>query len=340
MADFVDKNFVFYVENVSKILLRCNMKKWQQNEVVELFKEVENCKTNKKDLKIAFENYAKKSGRNISQIRNFYYFEAKKLKKDKKMCNSLKINHQKLKINSFLKFSKNEEKLLFDKISKEKQNGISAREACFRMAGGNVTIMTRLQNKYQNLLKKQKEKMKISEMNLSENKSEKNLKNINHKIEKFINVNESELNKNKNINKIEFEKVDQTKFPNISDNKEKVLHECDQKNANIIQFQSLARLSDADINNLFMGLVRLIKNNVTDEKLEKSEQENILFAQKLRLCQEELRQKNFYIENLKQKFNELKKENQKLVMMFESNSQKFKRKFLKDKFNEIENKNG
>ncbi len=340
MADFVDKNFVFYVENVSKILLRCNMKKWQENEVVELFKEVENCKTNKKDLKIAFENYAKKSGRNISQIRNFYYFEAKKLKKDKKMCNFLKINHQKLKINSFLKFSKNEEKLLFDKISKEKQNGISAREACFRMAGGNVTIMTRLQNKYQNLLKKQKEKMKISEMNLSENKSEKNLKNINHKIEKFINVNESELNKNKNINKTEFEKVDQTKFPNISDNKEKVLHECDQKNANIIQFQSLARLSDADINNLFMGLVRLIKNNVTDEKLEKSEQENILFAQKLRFCQEELRQKDFYIENLKQKFNELKKENQKLVMMFESNSQKFKRKILKDKFNEIENKNG
>lgn len=340
MADFVDKNFVFYVENVSKILLRCNMKKWQENEVVELFKEVENCKTNKIDLKIAFENYAKKSGRNISQIRNFYYFEVKKLKKDKKMCNFLKINHQKLKINSFLKFSKNEEKLLFDKISKEKQNGISAREACFRMAGGNVTIMTRLQNKYQNLLKKQKEKMKISEMNLSENKSEKNLKNINHKIEKFINVNESELNKNKNINKTEFEKVDQTKFPNISDNKEKVLHECDQENANIIQFQSLARLSDADINNLFMGLVRLIKNNVTDEKLEKSEQENILFAQKLRFYQEELRQKNFYIENLKQKFNELKKENQKLVMMFESNSQKFKRKILKDKFNEIENKNG
>ena len=142
------------------------------------------------------------------------------------------------------------------------------------------------------------------------------------------------------INKTEFEKAGQKQLPYFSENEEKILNECDQKNGNIIQFQSLARLSDTDINNLFMGLVQLIKNNVTDEKLEKSEQENVLFAQKLRSCQEKLKQKDFYIENLKQKFNELKKENQKLVMMFESNSQKVKRKILKNKFNEIENKNG
>ncbi|MBE7075966.1 MAG: hypothetical protein E7375_02745 [Clostridiales bacterium] len=128
---------------------------WKDFEVCDLFAEIEECKKRGVSLKSAFLNHAKKYKRKANSVRNYYYLEVENLKKDGERCKKLNIDLSKHTKFHFKKFKKQDVELLMTDIEELTKTGLSVRSACLRLSNGNLTEMTRLQNKYQNL-KKQK----------------------------------------------------------------------------------------------------------------------------------------------------------------------------------------
>jgi len=130
------------------------MKIWNDEEVKFLFNEVENQKSKQKALKEAFVLHAKKYNRKPDSVRNYYYHEVENLRLDKSRCDKLCINIEKHKKNVFCCFDQKEESRLMEEIDNFVKAGLSVRAACHRLSAGDLTLMTRLQNKYQNIKKK------------------------------------------------------------------------------------------------------------------------------------------------------------------------------------------
>ena len=83
---------------------------------------------------------------------------------------------------------------------------------------------------------------------------------------------------------------------------------------NIIPFkQTQKTLTDADINSLFLGLVKLIKKTAMDEAKQNVQPANEL----LRKAFLDLNKKDKEITDLKSEFEKLKTENQKLTILLE-----------------------
>ena len=127
---------------------------WKNQEVKELFLEVENVKANNKPLKDAFINHAKKYNRKPNSVRNYYYHEIDNLSKDSKRLEKLKIDLSKHEKSSIIYFSKEEENDLMKKIDDMVSGGMSVRKACYTLSKGDVGQMLRYQNKYRNFLSK------------------------------------------------------------------------------------------------------------------------------------------------------------------------------------------
>lgn len=124
---------------------------WEDEEVKCLFKFVEECKVANKSLKFAFENHAKKYNRKTNSVRNYYYHEVENLKKDKNRCERLKIDLKNHSVAKIVPFSKEEEKQLYQQVRSRVEKGESVRSVCYDLSGGDMTLMTRLQNKFQNI---------------------------------------------------------------------------------------------------------------------------------------------------------------------------------------------
>ena len=135
---------------------RKNMKKgiWKNQEVKDLFLEVEQIKDDNKPLKNAFLNHAKKYNRKPNSVRNYYYHEIDNLSKDKKRLEKLKIDLAKHEKSSIVYFSKQEEEDLLKQIDNLVQSGMSVRKACLSLSKGDVGQMLRYQNKYRNFIAK------------------------------------------------------------------------------------------------------------------------------------------------------------------------------------------
>lgn len=130
------------------------MKIWNDDEVKNLFDFVEEQKSQGGALRVAFSLHAQKYKRKQNSVRNYYYKEVENLKEDKNRCKKLKIDIEKHAKNHFVPFSKEQESKLLNDIDKLVKNGMSVRVACQKLSGNDLTLMTRLQNKYQNLKKK------------------------------------------------------------------------------------------------------------------------------------------------------------------------------------------
>ena len=133
------------------------MKIWDDNEVKTLFDTVESIKKNGGSANRAFSVHAKKYNRKPNSVRNYYYKEVDNLLNDNERRTKLKIDLLSHKKSSFVHFERDEEKEIFDAIEKMTKAGMSVRSACFKMCNGDLTKMTRLQNKYQNLKKKRED---------------------------------------------------------------------------------------------------------------------------------------------------------------------------------------
>lgn len=132
---------------------------WENQEVKDLFSEVEKTKEENKSLKFAFLTHAQKYDRKPNSVRNYYYHEIDNLKKDDKRLKSIGIDLSKHEKNEIKYFSQEEESLLMEKLNKMVKSGVSVRKACLSLSGGDVELMLRFQNKYRNYLSKQKPKV-------------------------------------------------------------------------------------------------------------------------------------------------------------------------------------
>ena len=129
------------------------MKIWRDDEVSALFQEVELCKTKKQSLKFAFQKHAENFKRKPNSVRNYYYKEVDNLLKDDIRAKRLSIDLEIHKKSHFVCFEKQEEKNIVQEIDNLIKSGMSVRSACFKLSNGDLTQMTRLQNKYQNMKK-------------------------------------------------------------------------------------------------------------------------------------------------------------------------------------------
>lgn len=137
------------------------MKIWKDVEVKNLFCEVEKCRNEKMPLKKAFLSHATKFGRRQNSVRNYYYAEIENLKNDMERTKKLQIDLALHTKNHFEGFDKIQENELFEKIENCVSRGQSVRSACLKLSNGNLTMMTRYQNKFQNMKKKVENKGKI-----------------------------------------------------------------------------------------------------------------------------------------------------------------------------------
>lgn len=130
------------------------MNVWSDEEVKNLFAEVEKCKKNGLASRVAFENHAQKYHRKCNSVRNYYYAEVDNLREDESRATRLSINLNQHAKASYSYFDKNQERELLRQVQSCERRGMSVRAACEKISGGDVVLMTRLQNKYQNLKKK------------------------------------------------------------------------------------------------------------------------------------------------------------------------------------------
>ena len=144
---------------------------WKNQEVKELFTEVEKAKLANKPLKEAFILHAQKYNRKPNSVRNYYYHEIDNLFEDEKRKNKLGINLDRHEKSSIQYFSQEEEDVLMKKIDGMAKQGVSVRKACLTLSNGDVGVMLRYQNKYRNYLAKKKPKVKDNIIKFEKKKS-------------------------------------------------------------------------------------------------------------------------------------------------------------------------
>ena len=208
---------------------------WSDEEVKSLFNTVEEKRGKGESLKNAFSMHAQKFHRKGNSVRNYYYHEVDNLQKDDARRTRLNIDLKKHIKNRLVPFSKEQEEKFLSEVKALTDKGMSVRSACFKLSNGDMTLMTRLQNKFQNL-KKEK----------TENKD------------------------------------------------------------NIITFKSRKMLTDADINSLFAGLVKLVKKNAYEEVNVKIKEEKETSEYLLKEAYLELNKKEKEINKLKDELNMFK----------------------------------
>ncbi len=209
---------------------------WKDDEVKDLFEQVEKIKSQGKSIKEAFAFHAKKYFRKADSVRNYYYHEIDRLREDKERCSRIGINllgHQK---NQFCFFSEEEKNSIIEKIQQKLKEGYSVRKACLLLSGGDVKEMVRLQNKYRSSV---------------------------------------------------------------------------QGKDNVLKFKpaQTSKISDHDINSLFLGLVKLIKHNVEEEAKNQIASERMALKAEVRNLMVQIGERERSEKSLQEKINEIKREN-------------------------------
>ena len=131
--------------------------KWQNEEVKDLFKEVEKSREENRSIKSAFLAHAEKYSRRPNSVRNYYYHEVDDLLKNKSRAKSLGIDISKHRKQEVKFFGEKEGEKIVAEIDKLVKEGNSVRQACLKLSGGNVALMLRYQNKYRNQRQKKEE---------------------------------------------------------------------------------------------------------------------------------------------------------------------------------------
>lgn len=252
--------------------------KWDDKEVKKLFKLIERKRKSNKSLLEGFREYAKKTKRKPNSVRNYYYLEVESLKNNKKRAENLGINILKHETQKSDKFSKEETESLVMEILRLKCLGYSVRKACLKIANNSAEEMLRYQNKFRSVVSKDKDLYNRC----------------------LLRLKKDGLNKKQTSNEV-----------NRSVNKS-------QKNENVIYMKKVEekRLTDEDVNSLFLGLIRLVKKTAM-ETLKKDfaneiEITNSTFRKnltKISKLEKEIENKNKEIEKEKEKNKKITEEN-------------------------------
>lgn len=129
---------------------------WTDEEVIKLFRFIEDGKKQNHNLSGMFSLYAKITNRKPNSVRNYYYAELNELENNKERRKNLGINislHQKVEQKEF---TEDETENLVLEILRLTSKGISVRKACMQLADGDINKMVRLQNKFRAVVVKNK----------------------------------------------------------------------------------------------------------------------------------------------------------------------------------------
>lgn len=235
--------------------------KWKNEEVITLFRFIEQGKQKGKSLSLLFENYAQQSGRKPNSVRNYYYAELSNLEQDTNRAKQLNIDitlHQKCEQKAF---NEDETNHIVSEILRLKSLGYSVRKACLKLSDGNLSEMVRLQNKFRTVIK--------NNPNIVEN-CKQGLKQKGFIIE-------------------EKQECKILKMP-----------------------QKTTRLSDSEINSLFLGLVKLVKKQAMEEANSNLKNDAEFANNTLRKTMVELQTKDLEIKKLRSQFKVVAQEKEKL----------------------------
>lgn len=165
-----------------------------------------------------FESYSIKSGKAKGTIRNLYYELAKKSAQDKNFCDKY-FNGKPLKVSIIKEFNSEEERSLIKQILIGKTKGKSVRSIIMGLSNGDGKTALRLQNKYRNAIKNNKDK--VSEIILELQNEGYEIKELNKKKNTFISDENFEKLKNE-INNL-FSRISQKERKENEFLKEKIL---------------------------------------------------------------------------------------------------------------------
>lgn len=129
---------------------------WTDEEVIKLFRFIEDGKKQNHNLSGMFSLYAKLTNRKPNSVRNYYYAELNELENNKERRKNLGIDislHQKVEQKEF---TEDETENLVLEILRLTSKGISVRKACMQLADGDIDKMVRLQNKFRAVVVKNK----------------------------------------------------------------------------------------------------------------------------------------------------------------------------------------
>lgn len=233
---------------------------WKDEEVIKLFRFIENGKKQNICLSTLFANYAKQTNRMPNSVRNYYYKELGCLMEDKSRQEKLGIDislHQKI---DQKEFTLTETETLVKQILSLTSKGVSVRKACLTLANGDISTMVRLQNKFRSVVIKEKELYEkcLSDLNCLGVKIKQKPNNI-------------------------------IKMP-------------DRRNI----------LTESDINSLFLGLVKLVKKQATEEVVKLYQKDKQKANEHLRRMLVELAEKENELKNLRRQFKVVSQEKEKL----------------------------
>ncbi len=231
---------------------------WSNEEIKSLFSLVEEYRSKNKSLLDAFECHAKQYNRKPLSVRNYYYLKVDEFLHDEKLSKKLEINLALHQKNNFAKFDERQTQKLLDYIKKRTNEGKSVRSACLEIVGNDAKNLVRLQNKYR--LEMNKVKLLKTEKN---QKKSSNCDNFSKKSTK--------ISQNSSNNLISFP-VEQKLLPQ--------------------------KLTDAEIQSLFLGLVKLVKKSTLLDVDEQIKQEQEKLSVIIRKSAVEINEKNEKIEKL------------------------------------------
>ncbi len=126
---------------------------WTIKETRELFMLCGTARDGGKSLSEAFLAMAKKTGRSVNSVRNYYYGQARTFELVPEIATKLGIKTVGVKRDAFVPFTDNEIRTLIETVLVNKAGGKSVRATIFELAGGDGKKALRLQNKYRSVLR-------------------------------------------------------------------------------------------------------------------------------------------------------------------------------------------
>ncbi len=130
-----------------------NNTSWSIDQTRELFALCADARKHGKSLSRAFAAVAKKTGRSVNSVRNYYYAQSKTFELVPEIAEKLGIEAGKVKRAAFIPFTDAEVRTLIENALVGKANGKSVRATIAEMSEGDAKLALRLQNKYRSVLR-------------------------------------------------------------------------------------------------------------------------------------------------------------------------------------------
>mgnify|MGYP006934498708 CR=1 FL=1 len=232
---------------ILKIIWKGNEKVKREERIKQLFSAV--LQRNGLSLSIIFSQFAVKWDMKKESVRNIYYRALNKMLDDEEYAKSIGIDFRELNKNEIKPFDELELNQMLCEIEGKLSEGKSIRKACYELAGGDVELMLRYQNKYRAIKNANKDINNLLDFDDEKRKTlARQSGEVQSNLKKTIGT-ENGINMQMMKAREKYEKINYNKMSSIPDN--------------VIPFRRKREtsLTDGELQSLFMGLVRIVRNS-------------------------------------------------------------------------------